>query len=60
MSKLEEYFCTIFIQNKTFECKSLLHQTDINKLLLCYIDGTITRRTLCSSQKIKTNKNEKN
>ena len=47
MSKWEEYYCTIIIQSNPFECKYLLHQIDISKRsLLCYIDGTIIRRTL--------------
>ena len=60
MSKWEEYYCTIIIQSKSFECKSLLHQTDIyikKKNYYAILTVLLYVENYTLAQKCKQNKN---
>ena len=59
MSKWEEHYCTIIIPSKTFDCKSLLHQTDKKNVYYAILTVLLYVGYYTLAQRYKQNKTEK-
>ena len=59
MSKWEEHYCTIIIPSRTFDCKSLLHQTDKKNVYYAMLTVLLYVGYYTLAQRYKQNKTKK-